>query len=131
MWEAYGLQNEDLLWLGTAFRGGIAGVQEAPCGAVSGATMALGLRHMTGRADKAKMEIADKAIYTEAEWLVKSFKEKFGSITCIGLLGLDLSDEASLKIARESGVFNDKCPRHVLYAIEKLYELEDKRGQPR
>ncbi len=45
MWEAYELDNEDLLWAAIAFSGGIAGQQQAPCGAVSASAVCLGLRH--------------------------------------------------------------------------------------
>ena len=127
MWEAYGMKNEDFLWAGTAFRGGIAGEQDGPCGVVSGMALALGLRHRCSITDKKKAEQAQKTIYAETAALVKDFKEKFGSITCFGLLGIDLSNEEGMKKARESGAFKDKCPRQVQYAIEKLYELEEKR----
>jgi hypothetical protein len=36
MWDTYGWDNEDLLWASTAFNGGIAGQQQAPCGLVTG-----------------------------------------------------------------------------------------------
>jgi len=131
MWEAYGLKNEELLWAGTAFRGGIGGQQQAPCGAVSGGAMALGLRHCVTGVEKVKTEKARQAACDEAAELVKSFKDKFGSITCFGLLGEDFSDAAGMKKARESDAFKEKCPNQVVYAIEKLYELEEKRGRTR
>jgi C_GCAxxG_C_C family probable redox protein len=130
MCEAYGLKNEEALWAGTVFRGGIAGQQQAPCGAVSGAAIALGLRHRCSQKDKEKVEKARQAACDEAEEYVKSFQEKFGTITCIGLLGVNFSDEAAVKRARETGLFNGKCEKHVEYAIEKLYEIEEKRNRP-
>ena len=126
MWEAYGLKNEDFLWAGTVFRGGIAGQQQGPCGAVSGSAIALGFRHRCSAADKKKAERARNAAYEEAAGLVKSFEEQFGSITCYGLLGVDFRDEAAMKQARESGLFEQKCPKQVQYVIEKLYEMEKK-----
>jgi C_GCAxxG_C_C family probable redox protein len=128
MWEAYGLKNEELLWAATVFRGGIAGCQQGPCGAVSGAALALGLRHRISTADKTKAEKARQAACDEAAELVKSFEKRFGAITCIGLLGVDFTDEEGMKKARESDAFKDKCPNQVLYAIEKLYEMEEKRA---
>ena len=127
MWEAYGMKNKDFLWAGTAFRGGIAGQQQGPCGAVSAAALALGLRHRRSAADKEKAEKAREAACKDAEELVKSFEEKFGSITCYGLLGVDFRDEAAAKKARDEGLFEKKCPNYVQYVIEKLYELENKR----
>ena len=129
MWEAYGLKNKDLLWAGTVFRGGIAGQQQAPCGAVSASALALGLHYRRSTADKEKAEQARNAACADAAELVKSFEDKFGSITCIGLLGVDLSSEAALKQASESGLFERKCYPNVQFAIEKLYEIEEKHNR--
>jgi C_GCAxxG_C_C family probable redox protein len=127
MREAYGLENEDFLWAGTAFMGGIAGQQQATCGSVSGAALVLGLRHRCSTADREKAEKARQAINEDAAKLVKSFIEKFGAVTCINLIGVDFSDEAAMKQAIESGLFEQKCNQQVLFVIEKLYELEEKR----
>ncbi len=130
MWEAYGLKNEDFLWAGTAFRGGIAGQPQATCGAVSASALALGLRHRCSLADKEKAEQARKAANEDAAELVRSFIQRFGAVTCVGLIGLDFSDEKATKQARESGLFEQKCQKFVQFVIEKLYELEDKRNLP-
>lgn len=128
MWEAYGLENAEFLWAGTAFHGGIAGQQQAPCGALSAAAIALGLRHRCSPGDdKEKAVPARKTANEDAAAVVKSFKEKFGDITCLGLLGVDLSDEAAAKKAIEAGLFK-KCDDYVLFVIGKLYELEEKRS---
>jgi C_GCAxxG_C_C family probable redox protein len=127
MWETYGMENEDSLWAGTVFRGGFAGQQQAPCGAVSGSAVALGLHHRCSTADNEKAEKARQAACDDAVELVKSFEKKFGSITCIGLLGIEFTDESAMKQAKESGHFDNKCPEYVKYAIEKLYEIESKR----
>lgn len=130
MWEAYGLENEDFLWAGTAFYGGIAVQQQAPCGAISAAAIALGLRHRCSPDDKEKAKQARKAVEEDAAAVVKSFNEKFGDITCLGLLGVDLSDEAAAKKAIEAGLFK-KCVKYVQFVLEKLYELEEKRSLPK
>jgi C_GCAxxG_C_C family probable redox protein len=129
MWEAYGLENEDLLWAGTVFRGGIAGQQQAPCGAVSGAALALGLRHRCSTGDKLKADKARQDACDEAAEYVKSFEKKFGSITCIGLLGVDFNDKAAMTRARKLKLFEGKCERQVEFAIEELYKLEEKRDK--
>jgi C_GCAxxG_C_C family probable redox protein len=130
LWEAYGLKNEDFLWAGTVFRGGIAAQQQAPCGAVSAAALALGLRHRCSTADKNKAERARNAACEDAAELVKGFEEKFGAISCIGLLGVDFKDEEAMKPAVDSGIFERKCHKQIQFAIEKLYEIEKKRARP-
>jgi C_GCAxxG_C_C family probable redox protein len=127
MLDAYGLKD-DLLWAGTVFRGGIAGQQQCPCGAVSGSSIALGLRHRTSAGSKEKKEKAREAACNDAAELVKSFQEKYGAVTCIGLLGVDFADEAAIKIARENNLLGHKCLNLVQFAIEKLYEMEKERS---
>jgi len=128
MWEAYGLDNPDALWAGTAFRGGIGGEQLAPCGAVSGGAIALGLRHRTATDDEARAEAAREAASRDAAALVAGFREKFGDITCRGLLGVDFADEEAVKRAHDAGVFK-RCDEYVKWVIAKLYELEEKRAE--
>jgi glutaredoxin 3 len=128
MWEAYGLNNEDILWTCIAFNGGIAGQQSAPCGAVSASTVCVGLRHRWPLADKqrAKQERLDAR--EDASQLVRSFIERFGTITCRDLIGIDFSNPAAYRTFQESGVSKDKCDKYVEFVIEKLYELDEKRS---
>jgi C_GCAxxG_C_C family probable redox protein len=126
MWEAYGLDNPDVLWAGTVFRGGIGGEQQAPCGAISGGAIALGLRHRVDTDDEEKAEAAREAASRDAAALVADFRKRFGDITCRGLLGVDLVDEAAAKRAHEAGIF-ERCDEHVKWVIAWLYELEEKR----
>jgi C_GCAxxG_C_C family probable redox protein len=128
MWEAYGLKNEDFLWAGTAFRGGIAGQQQATCGAVAAAALALGLKNRRSLNDKEKVERAQKTANEDAAELVKSFTQKFGAVTCIGLTGVDFSNEKAMKQAVAAGLFEEKCYKQAQFVIEKLYELDKKRG---
>ncbi len=126
MWEAYGLENEDLLWAGTTFFGGIAGYQKAPCGAVSASAVCLGLRHRCNLADKEKANQAKRDAGSKTGELVRSFAEKFGTIICQDLLGVDFSDPQAARHFFESGMGEEKCHRYVQFVVEKLYELDGK-----
>jgi C_GCAxxG_C_C family probable redox protein len=126
MWESEELGNEDMLWASIAFNGGIAGQQEAPCGVVSSATVCLGLRHRCPIDDKDKAKQARLDARQDAREFVQGFKEKFGDITCLGLLGVNFSDEEATRKLRESGEQREKCNSYFVYAIEKLYELADR-----
>jgi len=123
MWEAYEMENEDFLWAGVPFMGGIAGQQAAPCGAVSAAAVFLGLKHRCSIADEEKAKDARNKSRAEAAELVKRFTEKFGTITCDGLLGIDLSVPSEAKRFRDAGLFKEKCDRFVPYVIDLLYEF--------
>jgi C_GCAxxG_C_C family probable redox protein len=128
MWEAYDLGNEDFLWAGIPFMGGISGEQQAPCGAVSASAISLGLRHRCSLADKEKAEQARNTARHYAGKLVRHFTKQFGDITCRGLLGIDFSKPGEYQKFRESGVSKDKCEKYIQYIIEKLYEFEDEKG---
>ena len=125
MWEASELGSEDLLWAGTTFMGGIAGRQQAPCGAVSASAIYLGLRHRRSLVDKEKAEQARVIAREQASRVVMNFTEKFGSIICGELLGFDFSDTEAARKFREKGLWKEKCDNYVQYAIERLYQLDE------
>ena len=124
MWESYGLSNEDFLWAGTAFTGGIGGEQKAPCGALSTATICLGLRHRSYALDKQQVKQARYTARQNAAVLVKAFTKKFGSIACLDLVGIDFSEPGGYQKFQESGIAGEKCDRYVKFVIEKLYEMD-------
>jgi len=126
MWEAYGLDNEDILWAGIPFLGGIGGRQEAPCGVISASAMSLGLRHRCSLTDKDQAKMARVTIRDNSNELIKDFTDNFGSIICNDLIGLDMSDPDQYREFQESGIWKEKCCRFIEFAIEKLYEFEEK-----
>jgi glutaredoxin 3 len=131
MWEALGLNNEDILWTCIAFNGGIAGQQSAPCGAVSASTVCLGLRHRWPLTDKKRASQERLEAREDASQLVRSFIERFGAITCRDLIGIDFSNPVAYRAFQESGISKDKCDKYVEFIIEKLYELDEKRSVAR
>jgi glutaredoxin 3 len=127
MWEAYELGNEDLLWSCIAFNGGIGGQQQAPCGAVSSGAVCLGLRHRCSPEDKQKAKQARLDARQDAGELVRSFAEKFGTISCLDLTGIDFSKPGAYQEFQESGIWKERCDNYVQFVIEKLYELDERR----
>jgi len=128
MWEAYELGDEAMLWSCIAFNGGIGGQQQAPCGAVSASAVCLGLRHRCPPAEKQKAKQARLDARQDASDLVRSFTEKFGTIICRDLIGLDFSKPEVYRQFLESGIWQDKCNNYVQFVIEKLYELDERRS---
>ena len=124
MWEAYGLENEELLWASTALRAGVAGNQSGTCGALSSAAVCLGLQHACPLDDKARAEEAREAAYDKARGIADAFVEEFGAAACIDLTGVDFSDEAARQKAREEGMAEEKCHNYVKFVVGKLYDLE-------
>jgi C_GCAxxG_C_C family probable redox protein len=117
--EQFGLARELALRIACGFGGGI-GRTGRICGTVTGAVMVIGLKH--GQADP-----ADEESLRETHKIAKKFIDKFtelhGSIECRELIGYDLSDSRGLKSARESGVFENKCPGFVYDAARILEDI--------
>jgi C_GCAxxG_C_C family probable redox protein len=124
MWEAYDLRNEDLLWAGISFNGGISGRQQAPCGAVSASALCLGLRHRCALGDKEEAKKARNTIRFQAGKLVDDFTQQFGDIICRNLLGLDFNVPGAYQKFRESGKSKETCEKYVLFVIDKLFAFE-------
>jgi len=121
MWEVSGMENEDFLWAGIPFMGGIAGQSQAPCGAVSAAAIFLGLKHRCPISDKEKEKAARNQSRAEDREYVRYFEERFGSIICKNLLGVDFSNPEAVRQWRTSGMTRETCEKYVSYTIEWLY----------
>jgi C_GCAxxG_C_C family probable redox protein len=126
MWEACDLKNEDFLWAGIPFLGGIAGQQQAPCGVVSSSAVFLGLRHRCSLQYKEQAKLARTKTRAFAQELVKDFEKEFGTITCRDMIGFNTSDPEENKKFRESNLGREKCYKAMEFAIDKLYEFEDR-----
>jgi C_GCAxxG_C_C family probable redox protein len=126
MWEAYGWKDEDLLWAATVMRGGMGGQQRGTCGAVAAAGVCLGLRHRWPLDDKDAAEKAREAAAAEAKELADEFIKKFGAMSCLDLVGMEITGPESLERAKKAGVL-DRCNDYIRFVIDKLYELEEKR----
>ncbi len=124
MWEAYDLQNQDLLWAAIPFMGGIAGKQQAPCGAVSSAAVSLAFRYRRPLQEKEAAKEARNKIRALAHELVEEFEKQFGTIVCLQLIGFETSTPEGRKRFRESELWKEKCGKAVAWTIEKLYAFE-------
>jgi C_GCAxxG_C_C family probable redox protein len=126
MWETYGLDNEDFLWSCVPFMAGISGQQQAPCGVLSASLVSLGLRHRCSLSDKEKAKESRATIRHYAAELVKRFNDRFGSINCMDLIGMDLTDPAQYREFSASGIWKEKCAKYVEFVVDKLYEFEER-----
>ena len=118
--EQYGLDRETAFRIATPFGGGI-GHSGYTCGAVSGAIMVIGLATGTTVYDKEKKD----ACYALTQLFLKRFTERYGALTCPGLLGVDISDPQVLEQAREQDLFQSVCPKFVGDAAKMVAELLD------
>jgi C_GCAxxG_C_C family probable redox protein len=126
MWEAYGLENEELLWASIPFMGGISGHQQAPCGVVSSSVVCLSFRHRCSLEDKEKAKKARNKIRANAGELVKAFEKNFGTIVCRDLVGLDFSNPLEYRRFTEAASWRERCSSAIEFGIDMLYALEKK-----
>jgi C_GCAxxG_C_C family probable redox protein len=107
--EQFGLEKALALKIAGGFGAGI-GRTGRTCGAVTGALMVIGLKH--GQVNLGDEE-ASQRTYTLAKEFIDRFTTLHGSTECKELIGYDLSDSRELSSARDSGVFQNKCPGFV------------------
>ena len=114
------IPRETALRVSAGFGGGLGRAGET-CGAVTGAVMALGLRHcgVPAEADpQRKLEA-----YPPVREFLARFKARHGTILCRELLDCDLGTPDGLQRARELDLFKSRCPGFVRSAAEILEEL--------
>lgn len=114
--EELGLDRERALKISTAFGGGMGHCGEA-CGAVTGALMAIGLKHGRTRADDRE---AKEKTYGFVQDFIRRFKSAHGSVNCTELIGYDLGTEEGIQNAREKNLFRTLCINFVRSAAEIL-----------
>lgn len=120
MQEYYGIRSNKLIpKIATAFGGGI-GKCGSLCGALTGAIIAIGLKHGT---NTSILEEKEKA-YKLAQKFYGQFAEECGSPFCRELVGYDFTNPEDLERARKSNVRDEKCINFVKKAVEILIGLE-------
>jgi len=117
--EELGLDRESSLRLAQALGGGMAHLGEV-CGAVSGAFLAIGLKH--GRTRAADLEARDRT-YALEQRFADAFKRRHGALRCPALLGVDLGTAEGMALARERNLFKSRCAAYVRSAAEILDEI--------
>lgn len=123
--EYYGIRANRLVpKIATAFGGGI-GRRGSLCGALTGAIMAIGLKHGTNKTVLVEKEKA----YVIALKFYDQFVEEFGSPFCRELIKFDLTNPEELERLRKSNVRDEKCSHFVKRAVEILIDLESKESR--
>ena len=119
--DVTGIERETAAKLASSFGGGLGRMREV-CGAVSGASMVLGL--IKGYSDPKDFE-AKKAHYARVREFAKRFKEQNGSIICRELLsGVD-TEKGGVPEKRTEQYYYHKRPCALLcrQAAEILDEM--------
>jgi C_GCAxxG_C_C family probable redox protein len=115
----FDLERETALRAASAFGGGMAGLGEV-CGAVTGALMVIGLKH--GQTEAKDKETKEKN-YARVHDFTGRFRSRHSSLLCRELLGCDLTTPEAREMAKQKGLFTERCPRFVRDAAEILEDV--------
>lgn len=113
------LDLEQALRLSSGFGGGVA-MQGDICGAVSGAIMAIGLKH--GYDNGPNVEARDK-VFILAQELLHRLRAKYGSYMCRTLTGINLMRPEERKLIHEQNIFGKICRNIINDSIEIVLEI--------
>ena len=114
-----GLNREAALKIAGAFGGGMGNMGET-CGAVTGAFMAIGLKHSRSIAEDRQSR---EKTYSLVNEFVDKFRARNGSIICRELLGYDLSTPEGINMVREKKLRDTLCTRLVQDAAEIIEQI--------
>lgn len=117
--ESLGLDRDTALRLTDSLGAGM-NLSDGPCGAVSGALLALGLAHGGIAADD---DDSNERVRDLAREFHRRFSERRGAASCTRLLGLDISNPDAFAKARDEDLFAGTCPDSVRAAAEILDDM--------
>lgn len=123
--ELLGISNIYFNNLAVPLAGGFGGFKsinnwKGPCGAICGGCAAIGI--ILGGKGKLKSDDYLKVYQTAAKF-VHYFEKEFKSISCQELCGTEFSDMDSVNMYRNNKIWETKCYKYVIFAIEKIKEL--------
>ncbi len=104
-----------------ALNGGLA-YSGGPCGAISGAAMAVGLLAAQRIADHREAKTAARRI---TAGLMDEFGAAHGATDCRDLIGLDLGTESGHREFIASGIWRERCMAQIEFAVRHLAPLAD------
>jgi C_GCAxxG_C_C family probable redox protein len=118
--QELGIECAAIPRIATPFGGGIGGRGEV-CGAVTGAVMAIGLKH--GREEPSQ---SNRHAYALAREFCRRFEEESGHLYCRDLTGMDLSTAEGVQAYRRSDVPLRVCMPAVGAAFRLAIELVER-----
>ena len=117
--EALNVSSELIPKIATGFTAGIGRSGEV-CGAVSGAILGLGLKY--GRNDLVETPPGRRSHWFATE-LIQAINEKYGAVTCAGVLGLDLKDPGNLETYYKLDHWNTTCRELIKETTALAWDL--------
>ena len=114
--DKLGKRADVLMDMASGFGGGMGKLQRT-CGAVTGAFMVISsLSDHTLPGAKERLE-------SDIQAFARRFRDHFGELNCMTLLGYNLNSKEELQKAHQEMAFDERCTRFIEYAVEVLDEL--------
>ena len=111
-----GVGSDVIPKIGTGIGAGVS-LNGLLCGSVSSVALAIGMKY--GRTSPQENP---KPVWDTVDKYVAQFKERFGSVNCRQLTGLDLKTEEELK-QYYAKVHDYACVERLKFAVEKAIEI--------
>ena len=121
MQEFYGMENDMVLWASLGFPAGIGRCQDV-CGALVGGVMAIGVD--SGRKVADRNEAYSRAV-ERAEKLYRAFRETFGHVKCLDLVGPIVTNHEYREWFRSQGLSRTKCRKYMEFVVRTMVEWEE------
>lgn len=119
--EAYGLPNATDSSPAMALNGGVAW-SGGPCGAVTGAAMAVGRLAAQRITDHKEAKQAARSIVAQ---LMADVSVEYGHVDCRDLIGLDISTADGHAAFIEGKLWHTICMSQIEFILRKLVALQD------
>ena len=118
---AYGLDDPQDSSAAVALNGGLA-LSGGPCGALTGAAVAVGM--LAGRRidDHARAKVVAREVIAT---LLDEFRAEHGAVDCRALIGLDLRAPGGHDAFLASAAWRQGCMRQIEFVVRRLASLAD------
>lgn len=112
------IKEKDAFKVAAGFGGGMR--RGEVCGAVTGAIMAIGMKHGQTKSFDINAKKITGNLVVELE---NKFEKKFGSILCKDLLGGNLEIPSEAEQIHSQNLINKLCPKFIEFAAETTEKL--------
>lgn len=121
--QAFGLADATDSSPAMALNGGVAW-RGGPCGAITGAAMAVGRLAGSRIADHKQAKRVARGIIAQ---LMADFRAEYGQTNCRDLIGLDISSKEGHAAFIESQIWHTVCMNQIEFSLRRLVTLQDDR----